>query len=77
MSEPLRVIYAGNLGLAQGVGTLVEAATQLGPRRVVVTIAGDGAERDKLMRLVVERAVTNVHLIGTVPRFPLYTSDMT
>lgn len=40
---PLRVLYAGTLGLAQGLETLVEAARLAGPRAVEVTIVGDGA----------------------------------
>lgn len=45
---PLQVVYAGTVGLAQGVGTLVEAAHLAGPETVEVTIAGDGAEREAI-----------------------------
>ncbi|MEX2414337.1 MAG: glycosyltransferase family 4 protein [Thermoleophilaceae bacterium] len=41
---PLRVLYAGTVGMAQGVGTLVEAARRAGPEAVALTIAGAGAE---------------------------------
>jgi len=45
---PLRVLYAGTLGLAQGLQTLVEAARLAGPEVVEVTIVGDGAEVEAL-----------------------------
>lgn len=39
--------YAGNLGIAQGLGTAVDAARQLG-EGFQLTFLGDGAEREKL-----------------------------
>lgn len=47
---PLRVLYAGTLGLAQGLETLVEAAQLAGPGTVEVTIVGDGAAAGPLRR---------------------------
>jgi colanic acid biosynthesis glycosyl transferase WcaI len=66
-SGPLRVVYAGTVGLAQGVDTLVEAAALAGPDVVDVTIAGDGAAAPGLARLIVERGAANVRMIGVVP----------
>lgn len=40
---PLRVLYAGTLGLAHGLETLLAAAQRAGPDVVQVTIVGDGA----------------------------------
>jgi glycosyltransferase involved in cell wall biosynthesis len=59
----LEVLYAGTVGLAQGIGTLVEAARLAGPGAVGVTIAGDGAEAEAIARA----APGNVRLLGTVP----------
>jgi glycosyltransferase involved in cell wall biosynthesis len=47
---PLKVLYAGTLGLAHGLETLVEAAALAGPDVVEVTIVGDGARADALRR---------------------------
>jgi colanic acid biosynthesis glycosyl transferase WcaI len=61
---PLRVLYAGTVGLAHGIETLVAAAEQLGPDRVHVTIAGGGAEHG----IVTEAAgrLSNVKALGVV-----------
>jgi colanic acid biosynthesis glycosyl transferase WcaI len=63
--DPFRVAYVGTLGLAQGVGTLVEAAARLDPGRIEVTIAGDGAEAVRLRERA--RGVPNVRMVGPVP----------
>jgi glycosyltransferase involved in cell wall biosynthesis len=64
---PLRVLYAGTIGLAHGLGTLLSAARLAGPRTVRVTIAGSGAEAAELRNRVVAERIANVELIGTVP----------
>jgi glycosyltransferase involved in cell wall biosynthesis/SAM-dependent methyltransferase len=65
-----RIIYCGTVGMAQGVGTLVDAATELADAQELVEflIVGDGAEREELARTVRERGLANVKFIGRVPR---------
>jgi glycosyltransferase involved in cell wall biosynthesis len=58
---PLHVLYAGTVGMAQGVETLLEAA-QLAPE-VRVTVAGGGAHAEAVARA----APANVEVLGTVP----------
>jgi glycosyltransferase involved in cell wall biosynthesis len=62
---PLRVLYAGTVGLAQGIDTLVDAAALAGPRAVELTIAGGGAELDAVRRRA--EGLDNVRLLGIVP----------
>ncbi|HEX2088118.1 MAG TPA: glycosyltransferase family 4 protein [Solirubrobacteraceae bacterium] len=64
---PLHVVYAGTIGMAQAVDTLVEAAVRAGPGVVRVTIAGDGADAPAIRRAVSARGATNVTLLGPVP----------
>jgi glycosyltransferase involved in cell wall biosynthesis len=64
---PLRVLYAGTVGLAQGIHTLIEAAELAGREAVQVTIAGSGAELDRVRELAARRAPANVKLLGAVP----------
>lgn len=65
---PLRVLYAGTVGMAQGLGTLVDAAALAGPATVDVTVAGSGAELEPLRRrLADDGGPANVTLLGTVP----------
>jgi glycosyltransferase involved in cell wall biosynthesis len=63
---PLRVLYAGTLGLAQGLDTLVQAAALAGPEVVELLIAGEGPERERLDVLISTRGLAHVHLLGPV-----------
>ncbi len=64
---PLRVLYAGNLGLSQGLGALVEAAALAGPEVMELLIAGEGAEEESLRALVHARGLAHVRMLGPVP----------
>lgn len=59
---PLRVLYAGTLGLAHDLETLVDAAERAGPEVVEVTIVGDGARAEALR----SRQATNVRVLAAV-----------
>lgn len=63
---PLRVLYAGTIGMAHGVETLIEAAVIEQPA-VEVTIAGGGAEAAALRARIAERGPANVRMLGVVP----------
>lgn len=63
---PLRVLYAGTIGMAQGLDTLVEAARLAGPEVVDVTVAGDGADAPVLRERLRADRVENVHMSGGV-----------
>jgi glycosyltransferase involved in cell wall biosynthesis len=63
---PLRVLYAGTLGMAQGLGTLVQAAALAGPAVVEVTIAGEGPDAPQLRQQIARLQLQNVRLIGAV-----------
>ncbi|MGI9185283.1 MAG: glycosyltransferase family 4 protein [Solirubrobacteraceae bacterium] len=65
-----RVIYCGTVGLAQGVGTIVQAAHELRTMGAEIDflIVGDGAEREGLAQLARERGLSNVRFAGRVPR---------
>jgi glycosyltransferase involved in cell wall biosynthesis len=65
-SGPLRVLFAGTVGLAQGLDVLVEASRLAGPDVVQTTIAGDGADAQRIAAIVRERGVANVRMLGAV-----------
>ena len=69
---PLRVLYAGTVGMAHGLGTLLDAAQRLddGERStaVEVTIAGDGAEAPALRERLAGSGPANVRMVGARPR---------
>jgi glycosyltransferase involved in cell wall biosynthesis len=63
-----KVLYAGTVGMSQGVGTLVDAAELLNERpKVEIVIAGDGAEGPELRRRLAEGRLANVTMLGRVP----------
>lgn len=68
--ERPRIVYCGTVGMAQGVGTLLEAARRLTDRgrALEVVIAGDGAERAALEQQARERGDRHVRFAGRVPR---------
>jgi colanic acid biosynthesis glycosyl transferase WcaI len=62
------VMFAGNLGMVQGLETVVEAAAILeAAREIVFVLVGDGADRPRLERMVGERNLTNVIFAGQHP----------
>jgi glycosyltransferase involved in cell wall biosynthesis len=70
--QPLRVLYAGTVGLAHGLGTLLDAAAELkrsGAARAsaAVTIAGDGAEAPALRARLAASGSAGVRMLGAVP----------
>jgi glycosyltransferase involved in cell wall biosynthesis len=58
----LILVYAGTVGLAQGLGTLVEAMTRLRGSGVVVHVVGDGAERGAIVERVRGLGLADVHV---------------
>ena len=63
---PLRVLYAGTVGLAQGLDTLVEGARLAGPEVVDVIVAGSGADAGAVRERVRRDRIGNVNLLGVV-----------
>jgi len=55
------VAYAGNIGIKQGVDVLVMLAeAMLGSKHIHFVIAGDGADKDRLHKLAIGKALTNL-----------------
>jgi glycosyltransferase involved in cell wall biosynthesis len=62
------VMFCGNLGMVQGLETVIEAATRLRNRSdLVFVLVGDGSDRERLERLARERALSNVQFVGRHP----------
>ena len=66
--EP-RIVYAGNLGLAQQIETVIRAAAMLSARgrQVIFDIYGSGVEAERLEALAHELGASSVTFHGTVP----------
>jgi colanic acid biosynthesis glycosyl transferase WcaI len=65
------VMFAGNLGMVQGLDTVIEAAALLhgdsAARQVEIVLLGDGADRQRLETLVAARGLSNVTFAGRHP----------
>ena len=65
------VMFAGNIGTAQAVGVIVEAAALLHEYSdISFVILGDGSAREGMLAEVKQRGLSNIHLPG---RFPVET----
>lgn len=62
----LTLAYVGSVGIAQGVDTLIEAAAPLGDAGVVVHVVGEGFDRERLARDVVDRNLHHVRFHAAV-----------
>jgi glycosyltransferase involved in cell wall biosynthesis len=62
------VMFCGNLGMVQGLETLIEAAARLRHRRdIVFVLVGDGSDRGRLERLATGAELSNVQFVGRHP----------
>jgi len=62
------VVFAGNIGAAQAVDVIVEAAALLGDyAEIRFVVVGGGSRRDWLRREVQVRGLSNVHVPGRYP----------
>jgi colanic acid biosynthesis glycosyl transferase WcaI len=57
-------IYAGNLGVKQGVDVLLETAPLLRDPRIRILICGDGAQRESLAQRVRELKLPNISMLS-------------
>lgn len=61
--------YVGTHGMAHGLDLLIEVAEKLRERDdIMLVLAGDGAERARLAAEVQRRGLTNIKLIGQLPK---------
>jgi len=71
LGEGFSVMFAGNIGAAQAVGVIVEAASLLKEHADIhFVVLGDGSCREEMLKAVRQRGLANLHLPG---RFPVET----
>lgn len=62
------VMFAGNLGMVQGLDTVIEAAALLRERDdLLFVFVGDGSDRARLESMVAEKQLSNVRFAGRHP----------
>lgn len=68
LAGSFNVVFAGQLGLVQRLGTVIEAAELLrGQNEIQFAIVGDGVDRDRLVQEATARGLTNIRFIPRVP----------
>lgn len=73
--ERFVVLYAGTLGMAHGLSTMLQAAAELrNEPNVLFVLLGEGAEKQKLKQKAQELSLTNIQFIDQQPksRMPLF-----
>lgn len=61
--------YVGTHGMAHGLTLLIDAAERLRARPdIVILMAGDGAERARLQAEITRRGLTNIRMLGQLPK---------
>jgi glycosyltransferase involved in cell wall biosynthesis len=69
LSNEFVLLYAGTLGMAHGLETLLQAAERLkGCDDIVFLLMGAGAERDQLCQLIERLRLSNVRILDKQPR---------
>lgn len=64
------VVYAGNIGTAQGVENLIHACSYLeNESDISVTVIGTGSREKKCKEIAKEKKLSNVHFYGLVPQY--------
>ena len=68
IDEGFTIMFAGQLGIAQGLDTLLDAANLLKERIPLrVVIVGDGLEKERLMNKAAQYGLGNVFFVGRFP----------
>ncbi|UVE96432.1 glycosyltransferase family 4 protein [Dietzia sp. B32] len=62
------LVYAGTLGGAQGLSSLIKATSLVNDPDFLLVIAGSGTEESKLRKLALESPIRNVRFLGRVPQ---------
>ncbi len=68
MAGRFNVVFAGQLGLAQGLDVVLDAAEELSDLAdVQFVLVGDGTDADRLRQVAGERGLDNVRFVGRQP----------
>src|SRR5262249_22216797 len=63
------VCYVGTIGMAHGLDTLLEAAESLQSNpEIAFILVGEGADKERIKRLAVQRGLKNISFVDQQPR---------
>lgn len=74
LKEKFTLVYAGNVGLAQGLDIIIDAAENLKDYNdIQFLIIGDGLEKDELEQRAKKAELNNLKFLGLYPHKKIYT----
>ncbi len=73
LDKKFTCVYIGNIGLAQGLSSLLDVAAQSKHKEVQFLLFGKGAEKELLEKQAKEKNLDNVHFCGILPHEKVYT----
>lgn len=73
LDKKFTCVYIGNIGLAQGMGALLDVAAKTKHKNVEFLCFGMGAEKEKLEQRVKDEGLLNVRFCGVVEHSKVFT----
>ncbi|MBO7708374.1 MAG: glycosyltransferase family 4 protein [Thermoguttaceae bacterium] len=73
LDKKFTCVYIGNIGLAQGLGTLLNLAAKTKHRDIQFLCFGMGAEREMLEKRVEDEGLTNIKFCGPIGRNKVFS----
>jgi glycosyltransferase involved in cell wall biosynthesis len=67
-AEHLKILYAGIIGHAQGLEVIIKAAEKVRSFPVSFIIVGDGPEKSKLLKMVADGKLNDVHFLPNLEK---------
>ena len=64
--DTFNIVFTGNIGDAQGLDLMIEAARELKEEKISWYLVGDGRAKERLEKLTESYGLTNVHFVGRV-----------
>lgn len=75
INKKFTIVYAGNIGRAQKLTTLLKAVKKINQYhkiKIIVKIFGDGAELNKLKKFKKKNSIKNIYFFGKVSKEKIY-----
>ena len=73
LDKKFTCVYIGNIGLAQGLGALLDVAARTKHKDVQFLCFGMGAEKEMLEKRVADEGLTNVKFCGVIDHSKVYS----
>ena len=73
LDQDFTCVYIGNIGLAQGIDSILKIASETKHRNIQFLLFGKGAEKEKLESRAKQEHIDNVHFCGVLPHEKVFT----